>query len=503
MRWSCLIASFLLASPIHARPIQIASKVVTESIILSEILVGLARQHSYPIHHQKALGGNILWSALRSGEIDMYPEYTGTLRREVLANKALPNDIALRQELAQQGIVMTAPLGFNNSYALAIRNDLAERLQLHKISDLKQHSALRFGFSNGFMDRGDGWPGLRQHYQLPQQNVRGMEHSLTYQALHQGDIDVLDAYTTDPHIGMYQLQILDDDLRYFPRYDAVILYRQSLTKEAPALIEAITLLTGRFSDQQILTMNQQVEIDGISEIDVAADYLRKNLGITAATAKQGLIDRLRQHTLEHLLLVSVSLGTAILVAVPLGILATKRRLIGHIILVIAEVIQTIPGLALLVLLAVIFVPLHLPTIGPWPMISTLFLYSLLPIIRNTQTGLTSIPKALRESSEALGLPLFARLRLIELPLAMPLILAGIKTTAVINVGYATLGGLIGAGGYGEPIMSGLRLHNNRLMLEGAIPAALMALLVKSIFAGMERWLVAKGLRDMHRGTNSE
>ncbi len=190
-----------------------------------------------------------------------------------------------------------------------------------------------------------------------------------------------------------------------------------------------------------------------------------------------------------MVLVAVSLALAILVAIPLGVAAARRPRLGYIVLAAIGVVQTVPALALLVLLLVL-----MNRIGPAPAIAALFLYSLLPIVRNTYAGLHDIPLPLRESAEALGLPPWPRLCLIELPLASRAILAGIKTAAVINVGYATLGGLIGAGGYGQPIMDGVMRNDYRLILEGAIPAVVMALLVQALFEVIERFVVPKGLR---------
>jgi osmoprotectant transport system permease protein len=127
-------------------------------------------------------------------------------------------------------------------------------------------------------------------------------------------------------------------------------------------------------------------------------------------------------------------------------------------------------------------------------IVALFLYSLLPIVRSTHAGLVGIAPELRDSAKALGLSAAARLGLVELPLASPSILAGIKTSAIINVGTATLGALIGAGGYGQPILTGIRLDDMRLILEGAVPAALMALAAQAVFELAERFLIPAGLR---------
>jgi osmoprotectant transport system permease protein len=159
-----------------------------------------------------------------------------------------------------------------------------------------------------------------------------------------------------------------------------------------------------------------------------------------------------------------------------------------VILAIVGIVQTIPSLALLVFL------IPFLGIGGLPAMVALFLYSLLPIVRNTYAGLHDIPIQIRESAEALGLRAAARLRLVELPMAARAILAGIKTSAVINVGTATLGALIGAGGYGQPILTGIRLDDLGLILEGAVPAAVLALLVQGLFELAERWLVPRGLR---------
>jgi len=149
----------------------------------------------------------------------------------------------------------------------------------------------------------------------------------------------------------------------------------------------------------------------------------------------------------------------------------------------AAIIQTVPSMALLVFM------IPLLGIGFAPAAVALFLYSLLPIVRNTCSGLLDIPRPLRESALAMGLTAGARLRLIELPLATRSVLAGIKTAAVINIGTATLGALIGAGGYGQPILAGIRLNDVSLILEGAVPAATLALLVQWLFDLIERLLL--------------
>jgi osmoprotectant transport system permease protein len=193
-------------------------------------------------------------------------------------------------------------------------------------------------------------------------------------------------------------------------------------------------------------------------------------------------------TAQHLTLVAISLIAAIFVSIPLGIAASRPGIVSELILGVAGIIQTVPSLALLALMIPVF------GIGQIPAIVALFLYSLLPIIRSTATGLMTIPASLRQAATALGLKAGTRLWYVDLPIASQSILSGIKTSAVINVGTATLAGLIGGGGYGEPIQSGLQLNDTPTILLGAIPAAILALTVQAAFSGLDRLLIPKGLR---------
>ena len=472
-----------------AQEIAVGSKSFTENVILGEIATQLARSSGATTVYRRELGGTqVLWNALRRGEIDLYPEYTGTIREEILAGRAIADAEALRAALAEQGIRLSEPLGFNNTYALGMKEQLAEQLGIRTISDLRSHPELQFGFGSEFMDRGDGWPSLRDLYRLPQRDVRGLDHDLAYRGLESGAIQVTDLYSTDAEIRYYRLRALEDDLRHFPAYDAVLLYRADLFGRAPEALAAILRLEGRVSAAAMIEMNGRTKLDRVPEARVAADFLATNFDLEAAVTIPSARDRFLRNTRTHLLLVAVSLSAAILIAVPLGIMAAKFTRAGQAILGIVGIIQTIPSLALLVFM------IPLLGIGNGPAIVALFFYSLLPIVRNTHAGLHDIPLSLRESAAALGLPPGTRLWRIELPMASRAILAGIKTSAVINVGTATLGALIGAGGYGQPIFTGIRLDDVGLILEGAVPAALLALAVQGLFELFERLLVPRGLR---------
>jgi len=486
-RWMLFALTCLAISPAwSATPVRIGSKEFTESVILGEVARLAARQAGVDAEHKRELGGTtILWSALQHGDIDAYPEYTGTLTHELLKNVAPDADIpTLRTALKPLGIGITDSLGFDDSYAIGMRDDRAAQLGISRISDLLAHPDLRLGLSNEFMDRSDGWPGLRQHYDLPQTQVRGLDHALSYRALTSDAVDAIDLYSTDAEIPYDHLRTLDDDKHYFPHYEAVFLYRLSLAQSSPVFVKALQSLSGRISEDAIRQMNARVKLRGEKETVVAAGFL----GVQPDSDGAGFWSRLLQRTLEHLRLVLVSLMAAVLLAVPLGIYASRARRLGHLVMAMTGVLQTIPSLAMFVFMIPLF------GIGTWPAIAALFLYSLLPIVRNTYTGLVGIPPDLRESAAALGLPRGVRLRRVELPMALRSILAGIKTAAVINVGTATLGALIGAGGYGQPIVTGIRLDDIGLILEGAVPAALMALVVQGIFEGVEHWLTPRGMK---------
>ncbi|MDM8559736.1 glycine betaine ABC transporter substrate-binding protein [Candidatus Parabeggiatoa sp. HSG14] len=486
-----MISMVIHAIPLHAvdLTIKIGSKTFTENVILGELIAHLVNHAEAKAAHQQGLGGTqILWNALLRGEIDIYPDYTGTIRQEMFAGIEIKDFDDLRKQLSEKNIRISEPLGFNNTYALAMKKEVATKYGIRKVSDLQHHPLLKFGFGNEFMDRQDGWQSLRERYQLPQTDVKGLDHNLAYRGLDSGAIDVTDGYSTDAEIAYYDLQVLEDDRQHFPKYDAVLLYRADLQERVPQVVTALQKLAGNISETEMVKMNARAKLDKIAESRIAADFLETTFAINAKViTEETVLSRFYKHTIEHLILVVISVFAAIVVSIPLGILAAKTRL-GQIILGSVGIIQTIPSLALLVFM------IPLLGIGNTPAIAALFLYSLLPIVRNTYAGLHDISPQIRESAYALGLSPWARLRLVELPLASRSIFAGIKTSAIINIGFATLGALIGAGGYGQPILTGIRLDDMSLILQGAIPAAGLALLVQGIFELAEKVVVPKGLQ---------
>jgi osmoprotectant transport system permease protein len=476
---------FLIFSA-SAEPVQIGSKKFTESYVLGEIAKRALTDAGISAEHRQGMGGTIiLWEALRSGQIDVYPEYTGTITQEILKRSDELTFEQIAKELGKAGIGITEPLGFNNTYALVMLRSRAEKLGLHTITDLKNHPELKFGLTHEFLDRQDGWRPLAQRYQLNPQNVIGIDHALGYGALGQGSIDVKDAYSTDAKISENDLVVLEDDRQFFPQYKAVFLFRFALPEPA---IEALRKLEGTIDEAKMTRLNAEAE--RTKNYTRAANLYFEPNATSITTFGENFPHKLGRWTARHLELAGFSLLLSVLVGIPLGIWASRGGVLGHVILGFAGIVQTIPSLALLALL----VPLPFFGISVRTAITALFLYGLLPIVRNTATGLQDIPRALRESAIALGLSPAAQLWQIHLPMASRSILAGIKTSAVINVGTATLAALIGAGGLGEPILSGLNLNDHATILQGAIPAAILALLVQGLFDLLDRVLIPKGLR---------
>jgi osmoprotectant transport system permease protein len=469
-----------------AQPVVVGSKKFTESYVLGEIAKRALISAGIPAEHRAGMGGTIiLWQALRGGQIDTYPEYTGTISQEILKRGDSLTIEQMIQELGKLNVGMTEPLGFNNTYALVMRRLRASSLGIRTISDLRLHPELKIGLTHEFLDRQDGWRPLQTSYGLPQREIIGIDHALGYAALANGSIDVKDAYSTDAKIAENDLVVLEDDNRFFPQYQAVFLYRQNLD---PKGIAALRSLEGKIDESKMIRLNAEAERTK-NYAQAASLYFGQDAA-AGVPLGESFTHKLARWTGRHLELAGISLLLSIIIGVPLGIVASRGGLVGHVILGFTGIVQTIPSLALLALL----VPVPFFGISIRTAIAALFLYGLLPIVRNTATGLQDVAQPIRDSAIALGLGPAARLRKIYLPIASRSILGGIKTSAVINVGTATLAALIGAGGLGEPILSGLNLNDHVTILQGAIPAAVLALLVQWTFDLLDRVLIPKGLR---------
>lgn len=477
MRVLSLVIIILIATSFTKErvKVRVGAKHFTEGYILSEMISQILEARGYLVERKYNLGGTLVcFEALKNNEIDIYPEYTGTITREILRSDDLDG-------LDKLGLSVSAPYGFNNTYAIAIK-----RVGIGNISDLSNHPELKAGISYEFLKRQDGWEALAKTYGLPQQPV-GLEHGLAYQALTEGKIDLTDCYSTDGEIAANDLIILKDDKAFFPKYEAVSLYRSDLDKEA---IEALNKLTNTITEKDMSAMNASAIFDKKDFSVIANEFLRSNNLVTGQPETRNA--KLFEKVLQHLYLTFTALVIAILIAVPLGVWLYFRSQFSNTVLYIAGLLQTIPSIALLALM------IPLLGIGALPAIVALFLYAILPILRNTVNGLRTVDPLLKEVAAGLGMSRVQSLRYVEWPLALPTILTGIRVAAVINVGTATLAAFIGAGGLGEYIVTGLALNNTGMILTGAIPAAILALVIELVFEAIERRTTPLHLRRNRR-----
>jgi len=508
-----LALTILSLAPVWAeegRTVVVGSKQFTEGRLLSEVLAQLleARTDLQVVRRMDLGGSRVVFSALEAGEIDLYPEYTGTGLLEILGapRSGGPEETwrAVRQGfLERYDLVWLDPLGFNNAFAMVVTGEKARELGLRTISDLRDHPELRYGISLEFLERADGWVPLLEAYGLPRDGltVRGLQHGLAYEALSAGHIDVTNAYTTDGKLERYGLVTLEDDRGFFPPYQAAPVVRGEVLRSHPEVARVLSLLAGRLTDQEMQHLNYRVEERKESFAAVAADLLR-SLGLVedspaapaperAANFLQYLADNSHQ-TLslvrQHLALTGLAVGLAALVGIPLGVGITRWTPAAPPVLAVCGVVQTIPSLALLAFL----IPVPGLGLGQRTAVLALSLYAVLPILRNTWTGLRGVDAGILEAARGMGMRPWQVLTMVELPLAVPTIMAGLRTSAVITVGTATLAAFIGAGGLGEPILTGLYLNDNVLILAGAVPAALLAVLVDLVLERLERALAPRG-----------
>ena len=512
---AALAVVFLIAQDAApARPVVVASKPFGESYVLGEMFAQLLEARGFRVDRRPGLGATeIAFAALRTNAIDVYPEYTGTGLLAILGDTTRRTPTQAFAHVATEfrqryGAQWLPPLGFENTYAISVRRATATQYGLQTLSDLARVApSLRAGFTADFIGRNDGLPGLSRVYGLRFRDVRPLLGAVKYQALAAGDVDVIDGYSTDGLIARYDLAVLADDRHFFPPYQAAALVSPSLARNARA-VAALTELSGRIDDAMMRGLNRRLEVDGAAIVTVARSALDSlglvtTRGIAGAPAPRAVnrtstwdsfvqatvYDRgaLLQRTWRHLLLSAVSLLVAALVAIPFGLVLERRRAVAEPLVRATGLLQTIPGIALLAFM------IPLLGIGVVPALVALFVYSLYPIVRNTYSGVRDADLVAVNAAHALGMTPGQVLRYVRLPLAAPTIMAGVRTAAVINVGTATLAAFIGAGGLGEPIVTGLALSDTGLILSGAVPAAVLALVVDLALGACERAVRPNGL----------
>lgn len=515
MRRVVLLVLLLVQGAWAQDTITVASKNFAESQVLGEIMAQMLEAHTeLKVLRRLGLGGSkFCFEATVAGQVDCYPGYTGTGAVTILKLEGEQRD-PLRTYLEVKrgfeegyGLTWLQPLGFNNTYVLAVREDTARELGLEKVSDLQGlESQIKPGVSHEFLNRPDGFPGLKKSYGLSFPDATGVDHGLAYQAIANGRTDLIDAYSTDGELLRYKLKALRDDKRFFPPYDAAPVIRVDVIEKHPEVKEALNRLGFQIDEETMQRLNYQVQEEKkpipqvASEFLVGKGLLRVDQAVKGAAAggdrSKGffgfMLSRMGKTfslTKRHLYLTTLSLGLAIGLGVPVGIFITRFPVLAQPVLGVAGVIQTVPSIALLAFM----IPVPGLGLGTRSAIAALFLYALLPIVRNTFTGIQEVDAGLLEAARGMGLTDRQLLTIVELPLATRTIMAGVRTSAVINVGVATLAAFIGAGGLGDPIVTGLQLNDTNLILAGALPAALLAIGVDQTLGLVERWLSPKGL----------
>ncbi len=499
-----------VATRAQQTPVIVASKPFGESFLLAEMFAQLLESRGLAVERRFGLGATeIAFQALRTDAIDVYPEYTGTGLVVLLDQSPDGSASEVFRTVSRAfredwGIHWLPPLGFENTYAIAVRRESAEEDGLRTLSDLAR-VADRYigGFSPDFIGRSDGLPGLQSAYGLRLQAQRSLLQAVKYEALDRGEVDVVDGYSTDGLIDRYDFVVLEDDLDFFPPYQASPLVGRRLWDTRPDAVQALSELAGMLDEEGMRALNRRVEVEGEEFETVARDALT-GMGLVAGPAMRMvrdaegragslgayLLDRraeILDNTERHVLLVGVSLLGAILVAIPLGLLLERMPRGAETVIGTIGLFQTIPSIALLAFM------IPLLGIGVVPALVALFLYALLPILRNTYTGICDADPAAVDSARSLGMTEGQILKDIRFPLAIPMIMAGVRTAAVILVGTATLAAFIGAGGLGDPIVAGLALSDNQMILSGAIPAAVLAFLVDSALGMLQKIVTPAGL----------
>lgn len=486
-----IVVALLATVPATAQPprVVIGCKKDTEGNVLGEMMAQLLEDKGFRVERRFGLGSTLVcFESLRNQAIDLYPEYSGTIEQEILKLPGRLPYAELQKEMEKRyGMELLPSFGFQNTYALAVKRSLAETIGLKSIGDLARANDLRYGFSHEFLDRRDGWPGLAAAYGLSAK-PSAIAHGLAYEAIDQGKLDVTDVYSTDGDIRKFDLALLKDNLHYFPDYYAAPLLRGGLD---PLIAAILKPLAGKLTEADMQRLNEMAVLEKKPFAEVANTYLADaGLAKRRAWTQASWFNELPGYLATHLRLTAIAVLGATVVAIPLGVLVYLLGTLSRPVVYLTGVIQTIPSIALLAFMIPVF------GIGEKPAIVALLLYALLPILRNTTTALALIDPVLRKVAVGMGLTVWQRLRYIELPLAAPAILAGIKTAAVITIGTATLAAFIGAGGLGQLIVTGLEVKNPTMVLEGAVPAALLAVFAELGFEWLEKWVVPQHLRQI-------
>ncbi|WP_047979737.1 osmoprotectant update ABC transporter permease/substrate-binding subunit OpuFB [Ornithinibacillus contaminans] len=282
-----IIAILVIVAPLIGKQddkIVIAGKLGAEpEILINMYKILIEEETDLEVELQPGLGKtSFVFNALKSGDVDIYPEFTGTAISEFLKETATSNDREEVYHQAKEGMleefnmVMLEPMAYNNTYALAVPNDFATQYGLEAISDLNGlEDQVNAGFTLEFSDREDGYLGIQSLYGIAFSSLVTMEPKLRYVAVESGEINLVDAYSTDSELRQYGLKVLEDDRQLFPPYQGAPLLREETVQEYPEIVDALNQLAGKITDEEMREMNYQVNVEGKSAFEVAKEFLGK------------------------------------------------------------------------------------------------------------------------------------------------------------------------------------------------------------------------------------
>jgi glycine betaine/choline ABC-type transport system substrate-binding protein len=285
-----LLALMLLApalAPVYGQgtgkpTVNVGSKAFTEQLIVGNMVAQLLESKGYPVNRKLGLGTTgLVHAALLKGDVDIYVEYTGTglvtiLKQPVIGDPQAAYDVVKKMYAEQFHLIWAKPWGFNNTYALMMRQADADRLKIKRISDLRSSAKdLILGSTIEFASRPDGIPGLTKQYGLAFKDTRAMDPGLVYQAIASRQVDVISGFSTDGRVPQLKLAVLQDDQKFFPPYYAAPVLRADLVQKSPIILEVLNRLAGKINDSTMAKLNFEVDGDRRSPEDVAAEYLKE------------------------------------------------------------------------------------------------------------------------------------------------------------------------------------------------------------------------------------
>ncbi len=490
---------YTLAQSPNSDVIRIGGKVFTEQNILVDLIKIYLEDKGYKTQTQKNLGGTfVAYEALKTGNLDLYVEYSGTSYHTIFKQEKIisENDtyLWLKERFKKENIYLFQDLGFSNSYALIT----VQNQNYQTMKDLVKDSPnLTIGFEHEFLSRPDGFSNMLKAYDYNFKNPKTMNVGLMYEALKTKQLDVGIGYSTDGRNKAFNLKILEDNLDFFPKYKAAILAKTSVLQNHKNLESELMALSGLITATDMIQMNYEVDALKKSSNLVAKNFLISKGLIAYSSLKLshnflGLsypeIILIKNKLLEHIEICFIALCFSILIGFSLGVLAFEFKPLKPLVFSFVNLLQTLPSLALFGFL------IPFMGIGFWPAMIALILYSILPLVHNVYIGLSEIDLDIIESCQAIGMTKLQILLQVRIPIAMPTLGAGLRTCTAIIIGTATVAAFIGAGGLGELIFQGISSLNHRMILLGAVPAALLALLADTLVHFTMNSLTSKGLK---------